>query len=128
MPALDPLAGVRVIAAPAALDAARFRGDGVTVVRLAPDEVFAIGAGEVEVDDVDAIVELEAGFVGAFLSAEDLALIADHTEWPIPAGASSVDQGKIAGVPARVVRGDPPLLVTHAAYAHELLARLGWLP
>ena len=130
MPALEPLGGIRVVASPAALETARFSWDGdrMAVLRLAPDEAFAIGARDVELDDPDAIVESEAGFVAASLSAADLALVREHTEWPVTAAAGSLGQGKVAGVPARLVGGDRPLLVTHAAYAHELLARLGWLP
>jgi hypothetical protein len=61
--ALDRLAGIRVVADPGALDAARWRGrdakDAVTVLRLAPDDAFAIGAAGVEIDDEHAIVEEE---------------------------------------------------------------------
>ena len=42
MPALERLPGLRVVADPAALDAATWRGPGeVTVLRLAPDDAFA---------------------------------------------------------------------------------------
>ena len=68
MPALEPVDGLRVVATPAALDAARWSGDGVDVLRIAPDEAFAIGATGVEVDDPDAIVEAEAGFAVALLT------------------------------------------------------------
>ena len=43
-PRLSALHGLRVVADPAALDAARWQGDDVTVLRLAPDDAFAIGA------------------------------------------------------------------------------------
>ena len=48
MPVLERLQGLRVVADPAALDAATWRGPTeVTVLRLAPDDAFAIGATEV---------------------------------------------------------------------------------
>ncbi len=63
VPALDRVRGFRVVADPAALEGARWTGAGkgatVTVLRLAPDDVFALDAAAVEVDDPDAIVEDE---------------------------------------------------------------------
>ena len=127
MPALEPVEGLRVVATPAAIDAARWRGGDVDVLRIAPDEAFGIGATGVEVDDPDAIVEAEAGFAVALLAEDDAASLAAHTEWPIPTDPGAVAQGKIAGVPARLLIGDPTILVTQVAYAHELRTRLGWL-
>lgn len=126
MPALEPVASVRVVATPAALDDARWTGADVDVIRIAPDEALGLGATAVEVDDEDAIVEAEAGFMVALLGADDLAGLAGHTDWPLPARAGELGQGKIAGVPAKVLGGSPALLVTHAAYAAELRGRLGW--
>ena len=126
MPALEPVAGLRVVAAPAALDAARWTGDDVDVVRIAPDEAFAVGATGVDLDDPDAIVEPEAGFAVALLDREEVAALAAHTDWVLPTEAGALGQGKVAGVPARLLIGEPSLLVTHAAYAAELRGRLGW--
>lgn len=124
MRALEPLRGLRVVADPAALDTARWQGDDVTVLRFAPDDAFAIGAATVEVDDEDAIVEPEAGFVGAWLPVND---VLPHLEWTLPAQRPALAQGSIAGVPAKlwlVADGDA-LLLTAAAYADELVGRLG---
>ena len=126
MPALEPMRGIRAVAQPAALDAARWTGDAVTVVRIAPDEALGLGASRVEVDDPAAIVVDEAGFVGAWLDAAGLADVATHTEWPLPEVRGTLAQGKIAGVPAKLLAGDPALLVTAAAYADELVERLRW--
>lgn len=126
MPALEPVEGLRVVANPAALDAARWSGDDVDVLRIAPDEAFAIGATGVEVDDPDAIVESEAGFAVALLDDDDRRALAAHADWPIPEAPVSLAQGKIAGVPAKLLVGDPSLLVTQVAYADELRSRLGW--
>ena len=124
MPALDRLSGLRVVANPAALDAARWSGPaGVTVLRLAPDDAFAIGATEVDVDDEHAIVEPEPAFAGAWFPVE---AIAHHVEWSLPAGRPALAQGAVANVPARVWLPDDgdALLVTAAAYADELASRL----
>jgi len=126
--ALEPLHGLRVVADPAALDRVSWRGDlDVTVLRVAPDEAFAIGARSVEIDDTYAIVEEEAGFVGAWLTAEEFeASILPRIEWPLPEERPSIAQGSIAGVPSKLwlrTTGGA-LLVTQAAYADELAGRL----
>ena len=122
MLALDRLRGVRVVADPAALDRATWHPAGVTVLRVAPDDAFGLGATSVEVDDEHAIVEDEPGFVGAWL---DRPGIQPHVEWPLPIEGPALAQGSIAGVPAKVwvpATGDA-LLLTAAAYKAELTAR-----
>ena len=126
MPALEPLVGIRVVASPDALDRAVWAGDQVMILRFAPDEAFAIGATAVDVGDPDALVEPEAGFVGARLAAVDVERVVAHTEWSIPTQPGILVQGKVAGVPAKVRTGEPALLVTQAAYADDLARRLGW--
>ena len=125
MPALEPVPGIRVVAASAALDGARWSGADVDVIRIAPDEALILGATAVDVDDPDAIVESEAGFAVALLSPE-FAKLAAHTDWPIPEEPGTLAQGKIAGVPAKLLIGNPTLLIVQAAYADELRSRLGW--
>jgi hypothetical protein len=121
--AFEPRRGLRIVADPAALDGARWAGDDIMVLRLAPDDAFALGADAVEVDDADAIVEDEVGFVGAWLPIE---LIVAHVEWLLPEERPALGQGAVANVPAKVwlpVDGDA-LLITAAAHADELAARL----
>jgi hypothetical protein len=131
----SPLTGWRIIADPAALDAAPWPS-GSQVVRISPDDVFLIcdvdGALEPTVpDDEHAIVTPEHGFAGATLSAQQLADIAlHHIEWQLAsAGANArpcVSQGQVAGVPAKLVLhadGTASLLVACAA-RHELEERL----
>jgi len=123
--ALERLRGIRVVADPGSLDRATWRGDDVTVVRFAPDDAFAIHATAVDIDDDQAIVEDEVGFVGAWLHPD---VVEPHIEWPLPTTRPAVAQGSIAGVPAKLwlpAKGDA-LLLTAAAYAHELAGRLGW--
>ncbi|MDQ3128530.1 MAG: hypothetical protein M3Q66_08780 [Chloroflexota bacterium] len=126
MPALEPVTAVRVVASPEALDGARWSGGDVDVLRTASDEAIGLGATAVEVDDPDAIVEPEAGFVVALLDEDDVRRVAAHTDWEFPTATGELAQGKVAGVPVKVVGGRPALLVTNAAYADELRERLGW--
>ncbi len=126
MPALEPVAGWRVVATPDALERARWLGDDVEILRIAPDEALGIGATGVDVDDPDAIVEPEPGFAVALLDGADVAALGAHMDWALPEDAGTVAQGKIGGVPAKVLVGDPTLVVTNAAYADELRKRLGW--
>ena len=123
MLALEPVRGLRVIAASDALDAARWTGP-VVVLRIAPDEALAIDAVTVDVDDADAIVERETGFVGARLTAADLQQVIAHMDWPLPSDLGALAQGKIAGVPAKILIDERPLLVVQAAHADDLLSRL----
>jgi hypothetical protein len=127
VPALDRLRGVRVVADPASLDRATWRGDEVTVLRFAPDDAFGVRATAVDIDDDHAIVDDEMGFVGAWLDPAD---VEPHIEWSLPTVRPALAQGSIAGVPAKLwLPGDgEALLLTAAAYADELGRRLGYRP
>ena len=125
MPALEPLRGLRVVAGAHALDGARWIGE-VTLLRLAPDEILAIDATGVVLDDAEAIVEPETGFAGAVLSPEDLERVVAHTDWPLPTVPGALGQGTVAGVPARILMSLVPVLVVQTAYVDELERRLGW--
>jgi hypothetical protein len=132
VPALEPVVGVRVVALPDSIDGAAWEPRTGTVVwRTAPDEAFAWRRDAivtVTVDDQDAIIEPEAGFAAAILSAADLATVARHVEFAVPTGEPALIQGKITGVPARLgLTGDGGgILLIAAAYADDLRERLGW--
>ena len=126
MPEFEHLRAVRAVAAAAALDAAEWGNEDASVLRTAPDEALAIGTTYVAIGDPDAIVEPEAGFVVAVLGSDEVDALAAHVDWPIPTARGSLVQGKIDGVPAKLLIGEPTLLVTNAAYAEELARRLGW--
>jgi hypothetical protein len=121
--ALEPLRGLRVVADPAAIDAAHWHGDNVTVLRFAPDDAFGIDAEGVAVDDADAIVEPEVGFSGARIAIDE---VVGHLEWSLPVARPALAQGSIAGVPAKLwlAADGGVLLVTATAYADELARRL----
>ena len=126
MPAFETLRGGRVVADPAALDAAHWKGDPL-LLRFAPDEVLAIGAAGGTFEDPHAILEPETGFVGAWLTIEELlSLVVPHLEWPLPETRPAFLQGTIAGVPAKLwLEEDRALVIALAAYRDELEGRLG---
>ncbi len=129
MPALEPLAGVRIVAEPGALDEAHWYGGDLLILRTAPDEAIAFGLdADVETwDSTYGITERETGFVGATVELDD---VCRHIEWSLPTVRPALVQGAIAGVPARLWLASDDgtaFLVTHAAYARELAERLGWL-
>ena len=134
MPALEPVEAWRVVASPAAIDAAHWLGEDVAILRLAPDEALGLRATGIEIDDPDAIDEPETGMSAALLDVHAWYDLVDHLEWQAPAEPKVLAQGKIAGVPARIVTGDPAvmptdapaLLVVQTAFADELTGRLGW--
>jgi len=132
VPALEPIIGVRVVAAADSIDRATWTpSTGTRILRTAPDEAFAWQPGgtvSVDLDDPDAIVEPEDGFVAATLSARDVEQVGRHVDVPLPVDRPALVQGKIAGVPAKLglPPGDGGLLLVHAAYADELRERLGW--
>ena len=123
MPAPEALRGQRIVADPSVIDAvAAALPAGRTVLRSAPDEAFVIDGG-IRLDDPDAIVEDEVGFVALVVDRD---AVERHTEWPLPADVGAFAQGSIAGVPAKLawLPDGRAWIVTHAAYAAELLDRL----
>ncbi len=125
MRALETLPGLRVVATPESLDGALWSEDAI-VLRFAPDDAFAIGMSDVALADDGAIVEPERGFVGTWLTRDELVdHVQPHIEWPLPAARPALAQGLIAGVPAKLwLADDRALLLCAAAYAHELTERL----
>jgi hypothetical protein len=122
---LSQLEFTRIVASPAALDAALGEAD----IRISSDEAFSFAS----VDDlraefsVHAIVESDAGWSGAWLDETTLRRrLASVTDWPLQA-RPSVNQGWIAGVPAKVwfpAGTSEALLMVQTALAHELQERL----
>ena len=128
MPALEPLRGIRIVASEAAIAGGRSRGEQAVVLPFAPDEVFVLDFEGVRVFEDGAIYDVETGFVGAWLEAGASDTVCLRLDWTLPADRPMLAQGKIAGVPAKLWLGDDgrTLLLTYAAYAHELEERLGW--
>lgn len=136
VPALERLLAMRAVATAESLDRAAWPSDAVPL-RIAPDEVLVIDATKAVVEDPDAIIEPERGYVGTICTVFDRPSVQGHTDWPIPSDRGVLAQGKIAGVPAKVwtlprpagviqLDGDDFLLVVQTCYANELRSRLGW--
>lgn len=126
MRAPDPLHGLRIVATPDALDHAWYEGD-VLVVRIAPDEAFAIGAVHAELTDPHAIVEPETTFVGWSLSHDEFERhVRHHLEWPLPEHRPALAQGFAARVPIKLwLDHDRVLLIASRGLVHEVAHRLG---
>ena len=126
--------GLRVVASPAALDAAVWQDDRrpgddfePLVLRCAPDETLAIGGVRVEVSDPHAIVEPETGFAAVMVEADEFdERVVRHVEWALPPERPSFAQGAIAGVPAKLYLGESgaATIVVAIAYVDELIERL----
>jgi hypothetical protein len=127
VPAPEPLRGWRLVARPEALDALERAGLG-TALRLATDDLLLIGPGACPaVDDSDAIVVPDTGFVAWTLDAAALrSLVDEHVDWDLPAGRPALAQGLVAAVPAKLwlAEDGSARLVCLAAYAAELQERV----
>lgn len=123
MRAPEPLHGLRVVAKPAALDAAVLP-EGATMLRIAPDDAIVTDAATLTIDDPFAIAEPEYAFAQWRLTPAEFEAITHHIEWPLPV-AGQLGQGLIAGVPAKIlISTEHVLLVVSAGLAHELVERL----
>ena len=124
MLALEPLRGLRVVASSEALDTAPWT-DRV-VLRFAPDDAMILGASTLDVGGEHAIVVEDAGFVGCWLTAQELTdRVLPHVDWSLPDERPVLAQGLIAGVPAKLwLTTDQSLLLCAAPYAHELSERV----
>ena len=128
-PEPEVVAGLRVVATPAAIDAASWPA-GAVVLRLAPDDALLldVGAGaRVELADPDAIVERDAGFAVVELrEPEASALLARVCAWRLPAERPALAQGAVAGLPARLwLDVERVRVLVPAPLAGELADRLG---
>ena len=120
----EPIHALRIVASPASLDRLTWTDD-VAPLRLASDDLLAIGAASVEVAGEHLVVD-EAGFVGWWLTPEEVTThVLPHVDWPLPTERPALAQGLVAGVPAKLwLTHDRVLLLTAAAYRHELEERL----
>ena len=124
MRAPESMPGLRVVAKTDALGALTWPEKAV-VLRLAPDDMFVFGAVAGASQAGNGIVEEEHGFVGWWLTPDELEAVTHHVEWALPGERPALAQGLIAGVPARLWLGeDRTLLLCHRAYAHELIERI----
>jgi hypothetical protein len=123
----ERLEGWRVVARPDALDALEPAPGQAIALRLAPDDLLVLGLTEApRIDDPDAIVVAERGYVGWTLDeTERAALLRHHVEWEPGPDRPALAQGLIAGVPAKLWLDErSALLLCPAAYAAEMEARI----
>ncbi len=139
VPEFSMIPGYRIVATASAIDAFVTLDDPSDLgdkkffhprlLRLAPDDVFVFGQKPPTspVDDPHAIVEEESGFHGAWFTMKDFdQRIRPHIDWELPIEPRSFTQGLVANVPAKLwLTTDRVLLMTNAAYAHELKERIG---
>jgi len=143
--AVAVLPALRVVADPAVLDGAlvralgpRLADLGARVLRLAPDDLLVLTPGQrhpvldalhEEIAGVDqhAIVTTEAGFAGAWFSADHVRRwVAGNADWLLPDG-DGFHQGQVAGLPAKIlVDGQEALVAVPTPMARELAERLEW--
>src|SRR4051794_26783222 len=98
---LETVPGTRIVASPPTLDSVAWPA-GAIVLRFAPDDVFVIGGESVGVSGDSVIVAADAGYSGAWLTAAELAHVAEHIDWPLPTERPVVAQGFVASVPAKL--------------------------
>lgn len=124
MPVPEQLIGTRVVADPAAIDAAVLP-EGARAVRVAPDDLFVVGTGPVTVDDPHAIVEPETMFSGVWIAAHDAEeWVATNADWHLPHG-DGLSQGMVAALPVKIlVEGARALVMVPVSFAAELEERL----
>ncbi|MBX3010455.1 MAG: hypothetical protein KF832_03070 [Caldilineaceae bacterium] len=123
---LERIQGTRIVATPAALDAARWP-DEALVLRLAADEAFVTAAVKADaVADPHAIVVPDGGFAGVWLPATTaLDFLARTCEWEVPASRPTFAQGMVAGLPVKLwLETERVLLLVPAPYATDLQERL----
>jgi hypothetical protein len=130
--------GVHVVASPDAIDTASWQRPPAApddfeplLLRVAPDEVLAIGATGVHIDDPDAIAEPEVGYVALMFPVDEFfEVVLPRIEWRAPDERPAFTQGSVAGVPAKVYLdsiGAATVFVL-AAYLDDLLPRLPVTP
>ena len=124
------LTGVRITATPSAIDAVTWPAASIPV-RIAPDDIFVIGASidhgaAIVAADPHAIVEDETMFRGAWLDAAQLDALTHRLEWPLPDHRPSLAQGMAVGLAIKVVLlAERTLLIVSGSAFHEVPDRLG---
>lgn len=120
---LEPIAGLRVVATPAALDAAVA---GLLAFRIAADEALVVTGNPFTIDDPHAIVEEERGFLGGWISyAEFDEKLRPHIEWTVPDTRPWLGQGLVASVPLKLYfESHGVMVIVSRGLAHELQERV----
>ena len=109
---LTPLAGFRLVASPASLDAMTISGSGAgpIVLRVAPDEVLGVfasdegGLGAMSIsDDPDRLFTVDNSWHGVWVEPDAaMDLLERHADWEPPNERPAFAQGLVAGLPVKV--------------------------
>ena len=103
MPELKRLPATRIVATPAALDAAEWPDDTLAL-RLAPDELLVTPPiANPALDDPHAIIIADSGYAGVWLpEAEALAFLERACEWELPTQRPAFTQGAVVGIATKL--------------------------
>ena len=126
MPEIKRLPATRIVALPAALDAADWPNEAL-VLRFAPDEVLVSPPlAEVSLDDPHAIIIADSSYAVVWLEAAEALEFLDHTcAWELPPKRPAFAQGAVAGIPAKLwLEPDRILFIVPAPFAAEFEERL----
>jgi hypothetical protein len=129
VPTLKRIAATRIVATPAALDAADIPQSSLTL-RFAADELFVTPPLQDEsiilAHDPHAIVISEGGFAGTWLDNETAVdFLQRHCTWELPNGRPAFAQGAVAGIPTKLwLEEERVLLIVPAPYAEEFSERM----
>ena len=126
MRVVERLNATRIVATPAAIDAASWPM-GALAFRLAPDEVLVTASTPAGViDDAHAIVERETGFSAVWVdSAQAIDFLERECDWELPRERPAFAQGMVAGLPLKMwFEQDRVLMVVASPYAIDLAERL----
>ena len=124
---LKRIPATRIVATPAALDAANWPADAL-VLRTAPDEVLIMPPlADIKLADPHAIITAEGSFAGAWVPASAaLAFLERACEWELPHTRPAFAQGAIAAIPTKLwLEADRVLFVIPAPYIEDFQER--WL-
>jgi hypothetical protein len=148
VPALETLPATRIVAAPTALDSARWP-DGSLPLRTAPDEVLLVHTASVSIGssaphplptsigssephplttDPHAIIAPEGSFMGMWLPlAEALAFLERACAWELPTARPAFAQGAVANIPLKLwFEHDRVLFIVQSPFAADFEERLKW--
>ena len=126
MPELKRISATRIVATPAALNAAVWPDDALAW-RIAQDEMLVTGqVGSDLVNDPYAIVVPDAGFSGMWLPHDEaMAFFERQCEWALPDERPAFVQGAVAGLAMKFwLEEERVLIMVPTPYAQVLKGRM----
>ena len=128
MPELKRISATRIVATPAALDAAVWPNENDALgLRIAQDEMLVTAKVDSKlINDPHAIVVPDAGFVGTWLAPDEaIDFLERECEWELPNERPTLAQGAVAGLPVKLwLEEERILIMVPAPYATDLKERM----